>query len=50
MRFVDAIGGVHKQDVTEGGHATAAHVVLGDTQLGHHVVYPDRIRFILVGG
>jgi hypothetical protein len=49
VRFIDTVGRVDEQDIAQGGHRTAAHVVLGEPQFGHHVVPPDRVRFVLVG-
>ncbi len=45
---VDAIRGADKEHITHAANRAAAHVVLRDAHLGHHVILPDDVRFIFV--
>ncbi len=45
---VDAVGGADEQHVADAADRATAHVVLGDAHLGHHVVPPDDVGFVLV--
>ena len=47
VTFIHAVSSVHEERVTGERHAARAHVVLRDAELGHHVQFPDDVRFML---
>ena len=46
MAFVYAIRRVDEQQVANTGHRTAAHVVLRNLEIFHHVQRPDNVCFV----
>ena len=48
VTIIDSIGCVDKEKIADASDRATAHVVLRDTQLGHHVELPNHICFVLI--
>ena len=48
MSLIDAVAGIHEQNVAPACDRATAHVVLRGPELVHHVEDPHHIRFVLI--
>ena len=48
VTVVDTVGGIHEQEVSDGGDGAAAHVVLRHTEFAHHIEFPKNVGFVFV--